>query len=84
MERKREDPELQKLLFQFELILPLARNSGYGSEDDESSQEFFEERFPTWLDALTAWADESGQEELKRQASAASAAFGGIRTMITE
>lgn len=69
LEERNERPALQALLFAFESLCPVVRESGYGLSDPEVSRYFFTELFPDWLDALIGWATESGFAQLSARAA---------------
>jgi hypothetical protein len=71
LERSKRRPKFQQLLYCFEEICRLIRESGYGSEDGDASDDFFESLFPTWLESLQDWASEDRLAGLEHRMSQA-------------
>lgn len=84
LEERNERPALQALLFAFESVCPVVRESGYGSSDPDASRYFFAELFPAWVDALIGWAVESGYSELSARAAAARESYRSIADEIVD
>lgn len=84
LEERNERPALQALLFAFESVCPVVRESGYGSSDPDASRYFFAELFPDWLDALIGWANEAGYAQLSARAADAHQAYGSVADEIAD
>ena len=84
LEERNEHPALQALLFCFESICPVVRESGYGSSDPDASRHFFTELFPDWLEALARWADESRYAHLSERATEAHKTYRTIADEIAD
>lgn len=87
--RKLEDADerdsLQKLIYYFELLSSLIRESGYGhGGDPDRDVDFFESFFPTWLDRLCEWAAEEEFDDLARRAAEVSTNYDAVTYDIVE
>jgi hypothetical protein len=56
LENRKENTELQHLLYSYERLSKAIREAGYGASDPVTDAEFFEETIPEWLRNLEDWA----------------------------
>ena len=75
LEDKDQQPELQRLLYSFEGLAKVIRETGYSGSDPVVDANFFQQLIPDWLDYFEQWAKASNQDPLAASIDAARQAY---------
>ncbi len=75
LEDKDEQPELQRLLYSFEGLAKVIRETGYSGADPVVDANFFQQVIPDWLECFEEWAKASNQDPLAASIDTARLAY---------
>jgi hypothetical protein len=75
LEDRDEQPELQRLLYSFEGLAKVIRETGYSGSDPVVDTNFFQQLIPEWLEYFEDWAKASNQGPLAASIDTARQAY---------